>query len=55
MSPRTLEHLLRDILGQGAIADDGDRQAIDAPLEATNEHHDCVALAQRNGGQQRLV
>ena len=53
--PRTLECLLRDVLGGPGIADDGQRHAEDDPLEPAHERERELGVARAEAREQRFV
>src|SRR5918994_7464152 len=53
--PHARESLLRDLLRYMRLADDGQRQTVDPPLEATDERGRGIGIAGREASEQCLV
>jgi hypothetical protein len=50
-----LEGVLRDVLGRGRVADDGQRHAEDDPLEPAHERDGELGIARAKASEQHFI
>ena len=53
--PRPLERLLRHVFGEGRVAEHGQRNAEDPPLETAHERHRQLGVPRREAREQQVV